>query len=126
MPKLHITTSPFLSPIMTLAKDVHWVRIYAAEKLLGMDRMQFCAYVKRFRVPYFYDGERELYLVDHRQGDEGEGGKYYSTNSMGKPTFPGWKGHMITPPKKLQSLPVRNPAKEALKAMGLWDENFDA
>jgi len=122
MSKLHITTSPFLSPIMTLAEDVHWVRIYAAEKLLGMDRMQFCAYIDKFNIPRFYDGERMLYLVDHRQGDEGEGGKYCSTNVYGKPTFPGWRGHMTSPPKKPQGLPAGKSGQEILQFMGLWDE----
>lgn len=95
MAKLHVTTSPFLSPLMSPVDGVYWVRHYAAANLMNMHVEVFRHYVSQNPVPHFYDGERILYLVDHR--DSGNGGKFVSTNRFGTSPFPGWKRGLICP-----------------------------
>lgn len=94
MPKLHISSSPFLSPIMTLVDDVHWVRPYAAQKLMGGHTIPFGT-GKMPPVPVFWDGDHLLFLVDHRS--DGEGGKFTGKNRLGQDRFPCWQRGLIWP-----------------------------
>lgn len=95
MAKLHVTTSPFLSPILIPVEGVHWVRHYAAAQLMNMHVEVFGDYATQNSIPKFYDGERVLFLVDHRES--GEGGKFHLQNRFGKEPFPGWKKGLICP-----------------------------
>jgi hypothetical protein len=84
---------------MTLEKDVHFVRAYAAQQLMGLlNPTDFYAYIDKYPIPSIFDGERTLYLVDHRREHHGVGGKFCANNSRGIIRFPGWKKHMINAP----------------------------
>ena len=95
MARLHIARSEFFDPILELKEDVHLVAPYALPKLIG---------TKAFRlspgnrgIPWLWDGERWLTLVDHRLSPFGQGGKYYTINRFGRDPHPEWKGNFVCP-----------------------------
>ena len=93
MRKLHIARSDFFDPILNLPEGVHLIAPYAIRELIGTraDRLSHRS------IPQLWDGDRWLSLVDYREGPNGFGGKYYTTNRRGWDPFPEWKGYFICP-----------------------------
>ena len=100
MPKLHIARSEFLDPIMTMVPGVHWVKPYAAAKLLGRDVEYINRLCNEWAIPHINIPYDRLILVDHRSENWGAGGKFYLRENTQFAIFKSWTGRFTCPPTK--------------------------